>query len=257
MAAIRPEDPSSNPNLPGSEGQAFDFSLRVGGEVLQFRGTMPPGSCRAGDLLPLFWSIGQAILDAVLRQPGHDQKVSCGPACGACCRQAVPVSETEAGYLRDVVIPSLDEPQRNRVLTRIREASERLRTAGLEETLREMPEESDPARRQAIGVRYFLAGIPCPFLEDESCSIHPQRPMACREYLVTSPARHCSTPSDGNVRPVEIPVKASHALIRLDKDSRNGPGWTPMLQALLDSTADVEREVDPSRHLEKFLNALA
>jgi hypothetical protein len=41
-------------------------------------------------------------------------------------------------------------------------------------------------------VRYFLQGVACPFLEAESCGIHPDRPLACREYLVTSrrPLRH-------------------------------------------------------------------
>jgi Fe-S-cluster containining protein len=36
--------------------------------------------------------------------------------------------------------------------------------------------------------------MPCPFLEDESCSIHPDRPLVCREYLVTSPAELCAGP---------------------------------------------------------------
>ncbi len=45
--------------------------------------------------------------------------------------------------------------------------------------------------------RYFHLGIACPFLEDESCSIHADRPISCREYLVTSPAVNCADPKPG------------------------------------------------------------
>ena len=38
-----------------------------------------------------------------------------------------------------------------------------------------------------LGREYFQLGIPCPFLEEESCSIYHDRPITCREYLVTSP----------------------------------------------------------------------
>ena len=48
--------------------------------------------------------------------------------------------------------------------------------------------------RTELAYEYFKHGIACPFLEDESCSIHPDRPMACREYLVSSPAENCRAP---------------------------------------------------------------
>ncbi|WP_428671759.1 YkgJ family cysteine cluster protein [Reyranella sp.] len=45
---------------------------------------------------------------------------------------------------------------------------------------------------------YFKLGIACPFLEDEACSTHPDRPMACREHLVSSPPENCRTPRPDN-----------------------------------------------------------
>ena len=45
----------------------------------------------------------------------------------------------------------------------------------------------------------------CPFLEEESCSIHPDRPLVCREYLVTSPAELCAGPTQEGVTPVAVP----------------------------------------------------
>ena len=62
-------------------------------------------------------------------------------------------------------------------------------------------------------------GVPCPFLEDESCSIHPERPLVCREYLVTSPAALCAGPTQEGVTPVAVP-KVSMAARGLQDDRR-------------------------------------
>jgi Fe-S-cluster containining protein len=210
----------------------FSFALRIGGETLDISGSVPAGECRTTDLVPLLLGLCEAITGAAVRELPPTRKVSCGPGCGACCRQLVPISQTEAAWLRDVVLPGLDPAHRDRVASRLREAAAILETSGLTQPVRGLPAESDPERRQATGLRYFLAGIPCPFLEDESCSIHPQRPLACREYLVTSPAVACAHPEPGAISPVPIPLKPSHALIRLDARS-SAPGWRTMIDALL------------------------
>ena len=45
------------------------------------------------------------------------EAISCKAGCGACCRQLVPVSETEAHHLRDVV-EAMPEPRRAAVTAR-------------------------------------------------------------------------------------------------------------------------------------------
>ena len=66
--------------------------------------------------------------------------------------------------------------------------------------------------------------IPCPFLEDESCSIHPERPLVCREYLVTSPAELCAGATQEGVTPVAVP-KVSMAARGLQEESDD---WFPL-----------------------------
>ena len=46
---------------------------------------------------------------------------------------------------------------------------------------------------------YFALGVACPFLVDGSCGIRPVRPLACREYLVTSDPAYCATREDGKI----------------------------------------------------------
>ncbi len=62
--------------------------------------------------------------------------------------------------------------------------------------------------------RYFSLGIACPFLENESCGIHPERPMVCREYHVTSPAELCARLYDENVDRVDVPLRMGGILAR-------------------------------------------
>ena len=85
----------------------------------------------------------------------------------------------------------------------------------------------------SFGLAYFHLGIPCPFLEEESCSIHADRPISCREYLVTSPAANCADPKPGTIDQVELPGKVWTALARAG--SAGPPArfipWVPLVLA--------------------------
>jgi hypothetical protein len=84
-----------------------------------------------------------------------------------------------------------------------------------------------------LGLRYFQLGLACPFLEDESCSIHANRPVACREYLVTSPAEACAQPAGGAVRDVPLPANVGRAARAMDQQaSGSTAGWVPLIFAL-------------------------
>ena len=110
----------------------------------------------------------------------------------ACCRQLVPFRRLRPGrWLASWKrCPSRGDTKSS---SRFAAARQRLEEAGLWQRLtrrQEWPEE----RRVAMGWN-ISARNPCPFLEDESCSIHRDRPLTCREYLVTSPAENCANPT--------------------------------------------------------------
>ncbi|MEZ5279133.1 MAG: hypothetical protein R2770_01565 [Acidimicrobiales bacterium] len=48
------------------------------------------------------------------------------------------------------------------------------------------------------------ADVACPLLDDGVCSIRPDRPLACREYLVTSDPKHCAPPGESADQVVRI-----------------------------------------------------
>ncbi len=77
-----------------------------------------------------------------------------------------------------------------------------------------------------LAAEYFRLRIPCPFLEDERCGIHPVRPLACREYLVTSPPAACA--GVGRVDRVAVPGRLSQ---RMEQDESGRANWIPLVLA--------------------------
>ena len=194
---------------------------------------VPPGLARVDQLLPMARALTEQIVDlTVIQVEEEGRKISCRAGCGACCRQLVPIAEAEARGVRDLVA-SLPEPRRSQVKARFAEALLRLDAAGLLAPLRARAD-WDNARRREIGLAYFRQGVPCPFLEDESCSIHPERPLACREYLVTSPPEHCADPRVGHVEGVKMPASVWTAVARLDpvEPGARSIRWVPLILAL-------------------------
>lgn len=129
-----------------------------------------------------------------------------------CCRQMVPLSAPEAFYLADL-LDSISANRRKEILKRFEEIVEKLERRNLIDELLD-PDYCDDAVLP-IAKKYFLLNLPCPFLLEESCSIHPNRPVACREYNVTSPASWCADPYSYEVVKVPMPLPLSAPLARL------------------------------------------
>ena len=173
--------------------------------------TVPNAPVPAAEIVPAL----QGLVNAVVEAAEAGKAVSCRKGCGACCRQLVPVSRTEGERLLQLVA-AMPPERRDALSGRFAAAEAAIDRAGL----KERGERSD----RELSVTYFALGIPCPFLEDESCSIHPERPLVCREYLVTSPAELCAGAAQEGVTPVAVP-KVSMAARGLQGES---DGWFPL-----------------------------
>jgi Fe-S-cluster containining protein len=208
-----------------------NVDLTVGAHRLRMGLSVPLGLIDAADLLPVARAITNAVVECATQDAAaNGEQVSCKKGCGACCRQLVPIVPVEARQIRDLV-ETLPEPRRSEIRGRFAAARSRLQEAGLLDLLLE-PENWPVERSEQLGLQYFSLGIPCPFLEEESCSIHADRPLACREYLVTSPAEECARPSRDKVRCLKLPLKVSGALARVSQDP-NLPSrpWVPLIVA--------------------------
>jgi Fe-S-cluster containining protein len=203
-------------------------TLKIGEQAMTIRFAVPGKLCGAEALLPdLRRLAGQVTDHAVEAVAKEGQRVSCAKGCGACCRQMVPVSPVEARELARIVA-AMPPARAAAVRERFAAARRRIEAANL-------GPQGNPDEDQAVfgpySLAYFRQGVPCPFLEDESCSIHPERPLVCREYLVTSPPEVCSTIGAGRVRRVPVPLSVWAVLARADSDDGRLE-WMPLIESL-------------------------
>ncbi|MBI3408950.1 MAG: YkgJ family cysteine cluster protein [Planctomycetes bacterium] len=240
---------------PSAEKIFAEIDMSVGDRKLHLKLSVDPGPMRLVELLPLAQNLANTMVQAAVEDVVEKgEAISCKKGCGACCRQLVPISQVEARRIRDLV-EEMPEPRRSQIRARFAEARRRLEEAGILEKLLDR-EHWAPDGIETIGLEYFRQGIPCPFLEDESCSIHPDRPITCREYLVTSPAENCARPTRESVNTARIPLKVWTAVARFDKLP---PGerfirWVPLI--LAPEWADANPDETPPRPGPELLKEL-
>jgi Fe-S-cluster containining protein len=189
--------------------------LRIHGVRVEATMTLPTGPTRMRELLPALHAWTNAIVEVAEETAQRaGRTVSCREGCGACCRQLVPIAPAEAHAIA-ALVGALPEPRQSAVRARFAEAETRLEAAGLRERLEAM--ETIPADAVVgVGLEYFALQLSCPFLEAESCSIHKERPVICREYLVTSDPEHCRQPGPAVIDRIGLPAKMSRALTRVE-----------------------------------------
>jgi Fe-S-cluster containining protein len=204
----------SDPDL-----KTLQFALKVQGAVINVSAQLPDGPVRPAVLLPIIQNLSSSISTLTENEAARVGKpISCREGCGACCRQAVPISPVEARMLSEY-IDAQPEGRREVLRARFRAAAVRLEESGIAPAVRAISPSSeneplllDKDTAHALGLRYFALGIPCPFLEDDRCTIHPIRPMRCREYMVASPPEHCAHPESKEILGVKPPVLLSRVL---------------------------------------------
>jgi Fe-S-cluster containining protein len=211
-----------------------NIRINIGGQPLDLQMTVPAKPVKPQRMLPIFQQMANSFVgmtETAVKSAGGE--ISCRKGCAACCRQAIPLSEIEAYQITETV-EAMPEPRRTEMKKRFETAWHHFADSGWFERLDEsfkMP----PEERNEIVVEYFNEKIDCPFLEDEMCSIHQTRPLACREYIVTSPAENCSHLSAETVRMVELPVKTSDTVRKISNSAElnsSPANFVPLVLAL-------------------------
>jgi Fe-S-cluster containining protein len=202
-----------------SEWITGEIKISIGGVPLEMKLTVPAKPVKPQRMLPIFQQMANSFVEmGVADVTDAGGKISCQKGCAACCRQPIPLAEIEAYRLVEL-IEALPEPRRSEIKSRFDKACRHFHEIGWFEKLDRcalLPK----AEREKIVLEYFYEGVECPFLEAGACSIYDERPVACREYLVTSPAENCSQPEPETVRMVGLRIKSAETLRELG-ESRN------------------------------------
>lgn len=193
---------------------------------------LPARAGRRRILLPVLRRAADALLTEGARRQGVAP--TCRAGCAACCRQLVPLASAEAADLR-ARLERMPDARRSAVRARFHEARRRLEATGLADLLMDVGQ-IPPEGLEVLGRQYLEAGVDCPFLEAERCTIYRHRPLACRQYSVSSPPGDCAR-SAGRVRRIAPVGRALNAAL----DATDGTTWVP-LPMLLDLPA---RSVPP------------
>jgi Fe-S-cluster containining protein len=220
-------------NSPQPETLTATTELAIGGRKLKLKLVVPANEVPPESLLPTLHQLSNHIVDGVEEKVERqaDVAISCKKGCGACCRQHVPISPAEA-RLMHAIVENMPEPGRSIIRKRFDNAAQRLKESGLLDQAMNYHRLS-PVETKSMVSEYFRLGIACPFLEEEACSIHPFRPLICREYLVISSPDHCATLDEENIQRLKFPVSVASAFAGMDGVKTEGENqYIPLTMAM-------------------------
>jgi Fe-S-cluster containining protein len=195
--------------------ERFDIAVNTPAGRLNTVVDVPTGFVPITSIVPLTRRLGEEILkleEHKSRQTGH--VVSCRMGCAACCRMLVPLSPPEAFSLLEY-IEQMPHERREVIEQTLNATKAGLAAHGLLDRLRAVAESDKPIpdeELEPINRAYYALRHPCPFLENEMCSIYEARPAACRELLVTSPAALCDNLAENPVEPIPVSVRVGTVL---------------------------------------------
>ena len=217
---------------PNTDTLSATTELVIGGQKLKIKLVVPTSEVPPESLLPTLHELSSLVVDGVEQKvEKQGAKITCKKGCGACCRQHVPISPAEA-RLMSAIVENMPEEGRKSVKKRFEQAVQRLKDSGIMDQAMNYHRLSKQAT-VAMAKEYFKLGIACPFLVDESCSIHPFRPLICREYLVISPASHCAKLEEEHIKRLKLPVSVADTFSSMDGVHKKGENkYIPLIMAL-------------------------
>lgn len=195
--------------------------LTILGQEREIAARVRVGACRPIDVLPLARRVTDLVTEvATSVAEGDGRAVSCKPGCAACCRHLVPIAPIEALAIAKLV-KAMPGNRREAVRKRFSAAVRRMEEIGVLDR-GALPGRTQVTANAAGGLtaeevasrRYVEARIACPLLEGERCTIHEERPSACRQHLATTPPERCDT-ADAVVETTVRPLSMSEILSEL------------------------------------------
>ncbi len=192
----------------------LEISIRLGllsGEVTVDL-ALPRAPMRLSGLVPVARHLTNIVVrDSIERAQQQGKTITCGPGCGVCCQSLVPVSAPEVFSIVDHII-ALEAAERDEVLARFEQTIEQIERPEAMPNLPETVRDPTGLDLPKLAADYFALSIPCPLLVDQSCGVHPQRPLVCRHYNVTTPAAWCANPLEHPIDHVAMPACMSPML---------------------------------------------
>ena len=207
-------EPGKINNNCSGRAETISFELDILGETVRFSISVAQKQARLSDIAPLARTLSTKLALVVLdRLRRNGEFVPCRKGCSACCNYLVPLSVPEAFRLREEVL-ALPAEQGKAVLQSCLDTAKRI--------LDKKPKEFDinelagaDSQISQFGKWYAGLKLACPFLSDSLCTSYENRPIACREYIVTGSALLCENERTDESQIVQMPVSVLQCLGQL------------------------------------------
>lgn len=227
------------------------LKLDINGEHFELDLAIPANPVKPQRMLPVFQGIANEIVArGIERSAAAGKPVSCRAGCSACCRQPIMISAAEAYNLAGIV-ESMPEERRNAVKLRFRNAVERIEELGWFDRFDEFSAAARLGQKADLEgafvtllSEYMAQRVECPFLDGGLCSIYEDRPLMCREYMVTSPPENCEHPRPETTARLPISGEVSEAFAGLAKGRASERPSSRLIIKLLDFVEENRDNVD-------------
>ena len=204
----RIHDPqNSNTNM----DSVIDFTLNISGKAIPLGLGFKNCEGKLSQFVPLAHKISDIITDITLKSQNEKRcKISCRKGCSACCNYIIPLSSAEAVYLHDYTI-TLPDKTRKMIVRSFMLAAQKIASSQIPKLADKTIAQLD--NLEGISQWYRQLQLQCPFLFANCCSIYNHRPLACREYFVTSPPKYCKPEASGNQATLILPFSIAEILM--------------------------------------------
>jgi Fe-S-cluster containining protein len=208
-------------NNSGNGVEIISLDLDIVGESTQFRIRVEDKQAKLADIVPMARLLSTRIIQSVQNiLAGNGIAVPCGKGCAVCCHYLTLLSVPEAFRMMEEIM-LMPQEQFNDVkqyCLKIAEQYEKqLLKYGAFNVSLNTNIVNEPQLME-IAEWYFKKKLPCPFLHNNLCTIYGQRPVACREYLVSGSVLRCQANDDETARKVRVPILIANALTFLSSE---------------------------------------
>ena len=196
--------------------KTFTLELEILGEPVSLDLKVADSPARLSDLAPLARTISAKLALATSeRLRTNGRCVTCRKGCSACCSYLVPLSVPEAFRIAEE-LPMMPAGENGTMIQSSLDACRTIldRVPGNLDT-QEPAETNHTVRSKQLGHWYAGLGLACPFLSNGLCVPYEQRPIACREHMVTGPADSCDVANSNEPDVVKMPVSVLECLGQL------------------------------------------
>jgi len=192
------------------------LDIDIFGETAHFCFSVARRQARLSDAAVLAQSLATELAMAVLKRLEKEGEfVLCRKGCSVCCGYLVPMAVPEVFRFRDAVL-ALPAKQGEDVLRRCLKTAERILAGGFEGLDPTGPAGADgQIDINRLARWYGGLGLRCPLVADGLCTLYPQRPVACREHIVTDSALACNVNRTSESHAVGMPVNIVQVLGQL------------------------------------------